>query len=800
MPTKSFFFDSEPNVEIFYDEKNIITSIEGKTTDGTIVSNNDPLNPSRKEPISIVVRDTPIVNALRTPTFGIKGIPPKNETVERFKKVTEVIVRIASERGQWGEPFHGDLDWEKSRPKLGQYKNIVKFLYIADQVGFYDLSTKKRKIYTSKKFKDPKQQKQAPAIEDFMKNESVGRWRGEVWNEKTQTFDKQDAKFKDKQEHKALQLWRAMILLDMTPDEFLAGAKNDDPDKQAELKEFPERRIEALTNRLQADTFQAVGVEADLFPNKVSLEWWASSDYIPTETEIEDTNKESKTYGKMKKVRFAQQRDGRFDPSGGGVLRGLTRVMRHFAESNAMTGAWTELWSQKTPVAKHGQLDIDIHYLKDFEECLRNGVEFDEKGEFEILESEHKAKTNTEVAQRVQLKKFPDGSTKRFAKGDKMPMILADQKTVVEPDQQYFAIKKLVTTKEDWESAFLYFKVAMDLGWRAEEAFTSGANPAQDPNETGVKETRLPDSIDAEGNRVKGEPTMLLQIMTRKTAHVGRTHHGGAVINPETMEMIRKKRALVEEYGIDATGQSKHTEKVALEHGVIQYYISEKVDEAILPKTPPDYGKKVPVKIHALIGADGYFTDITTMDLPAHAKMRSEEKKKWRKENWQIPEVKIRDKNRDKIKAIMRHCYQQIFKDTPDMYDKYFKFHSLHALRHLFAQYWLKASAIENNGVKDFAMVMSMGHWGGIDVLMNFYGQSTNAQITKRAMALQKKYEEIELGEKRLKAEEELSEEFEKDLENINPDNLAEETGDELNPETGEPTQPNSEQVEEDKE
>ena len=114
--------------------------------------------------------------------------------------------------------------------------------------------------------------------------------------------------------------------------------------------------------------------------------------------------------------------------------------------------------------------------------------------------------------------------------------------------------------------------------------------------------------------------------------------------------------------------------------------------------------------------------------------------------------------------------------------------------------YKAEITSIENNGVKDFAMVMSMGHWGGIDVLMNFYGQSTNAQITKRAMALQKKYEEIELGEKRLKAEEELSEEFEKDLENINPDNLAEETGDELNPETGEPTQPNSEQVEEDKE
>ena len=148
----------------------------------------------------------------------------------------------------------------------------------------------------------------------------------------------------------------------------------------------------------------------------------------------------------------------------------------------------------------------------------------------------------------------------------------------------------------------------------------------------------------------------------------------------------------------------------------------------------------------------------------------------------------------------MRHCYAEIFTgDLTDTYDKYFKFHSLHALRHLFAQYWLKASAIENGGVRDFAMVMKMGHWGGIDVLMNFYGQSSNIQVTKRAMTLQKTYEQLELGEAYLKKQAKIDEELNKDLDDVDEQANAEESGDEINPDTGNPTQKNTLQVEDDK-
>ena len=160
------------------------------------------------------------------------------------------------------------------------------------------------------------------------------------------------------------------------------------------------------------------------------------------------------------------------------------------------------------------------------------------------------------------------------------------------------------------------------------------------------------------------------------------------------------------------------------------------------------------------------------MDLPAHDMLTKIERKKYRDNKWQLPKVKKIDRNRDKLKAIMRHCYEQVL--VGDLYDNYFRYHSLHALRHLFAQYWLKASAIDNGGVKDFAMVMKMGHWGGIDVLMNFYGESSNIEITKRAMKIGKTYEQLELGEKILKDQEKEDEDLNKELDEVEDESVEE--------------------------
>ena len=64
-----------------------------------------------------------------------------------------------------------------------------------------------------------------------------------------------------------------------------------------------------------------------------------------------------------------------------------------------------------------------------------------------------------------------------------------------------------------------------------------------------------------------------------------------------------------------------------------------------------------------------------------------------------------------------------------------------------------------------------------------------------KAIDVQTSYEDLMEEEKKLLEEKKKIAKLEETLDNVDPDNLAEETGDELNPESGEPTQPESEQV-----
>ena len=286
----------------------------------------------------------------------------------------------------------------------------------------------------------------------------------------------------------------------------------------------------------------------------------------------------------------------------------------------------------------------------------------------------------------------------------------------------------------------------------------------------------------------------MLQIMTRKTAETaGGLYQGGSIQNPETQEMIKRKRDYVEKY-LDET---KYTYDQAKKHGVIQSYTSYEIDEAKIapnpdynPKQkgskkwlglPEDYGKSVPVKIHALVGADDYFTEIATMEFPAHANFEKIKRDKWRENNWTIPQVVRRDGNRDKMKAIMRHCFEKVLPEA--MYKDYFRHHSLHALRHLFAQWWLKATQ-NDTGVRDFASVMKMGHWGGIDVLMNFYGQTSNVEIAhmkqKVGAKFQNNTQKLIDAEKKRKEEEAKEKAAAKALDRVNPNSMSAQDGDQL--------------------
>jgi len=81
-------------------------------------------------------------------------------------------------------------------------------------------------------------------------------------------------------------------------------------------------------------------------------------------------------------------------------------------------------------------------------------------------------------------------------------------------------------------------------------------------------------------------------------------------------------------------------------------------------------------------------------------------------------------------------------------------------------------------------MVMKMGHWNGVDILMNFYGQQSNVQITKRAMDIRTDYEALAEAQRKEREEREKNKSLEEELDNVDSDEDSEddmeETTDEL--------------------
>ena len=747
-----FTFEDFPKVKIFY-EGDIIQAIkprkipkEGKNA---TTENSQVVNSYTGKDISLIVKPDPITNKLKS--YGFK-IPTAQhgQKIARFKAVVEAIVTMATSDGKWGDRWDGVDVWENN--KLSSYRNIVKFLDVADAVGFYDLETKQRKEKDPDVKIDIKEKRQQIDLINFLKDPLVGEWRGEIWDAKSQTWQTGlPTKFKDKAIDKSQELRKALILLGMTPEQYLQGTT--DPAEARKLADKPREKMKLLTKRLRQKTFKPVGKEADIFPD-MSLYEWATKKEVPVLADIE--NPET---GKIERINFSDQRHANYVEGTLGILKNLTRQLRHFGAEHDLPTPVGEDWSQKTIGAQHGELDMPISVLKEFDACLKNKEFLKDHPDGVIFETEEKLLYNETITQTKRQIKQPDGSLKNYKKGDYIPLWLKDgtyvpAKVKGQPATPYQKIKKFVTTEDDWNDAYFYYKVAMDLGWRAEEAFTSGANRADGKNSTGILEEGVAEQEVMGGKTVP----IIVQIMTRKTAGIeGRSHHGGNISFEDTKVMIREKRDMVDEYA----DPKKHTPKEALEHGVVQFYEDRTVDYELYlkniakdPEYKPEF-KLVPNKIHALIGTDGKYTQVGTMEFPRLAKVRPEVKKLYRKNKWTLEEVKKEDTNRHKIRAIMRVCYEKVL--TRDMYDDYFKEHSLHALRHLFAQYWLRATqGKDGTGTKDFAFVMELGHWGGVDVLMNYYGKSSNAAKGRKQVQVNTTYDGLEQDVEKIKEWENL--------------------------------------------
>lgn len=266
--------------------------------------------------------------------------------------------------------------------------------------------------------------------------------------------------------------------------------------------------------------------------------------------------------------------------------------------------------------------------------------------------------------------------------------------------------KEFAVDKSYWDDARFYFLLSLELGFRAEEALTIIAQETEEESEdSGAIFYDEKQMVIPFAEYVKGNP-ISLQIYTRKSerpdvAGQGTKIHAGMIENPEAKELIVKRFKEVEA-GIQAKDPAK-------------YGIRKELD-----------GK--PYTEHALIGTDGRYTKEGTLNLPSDSYQTEEEQR--------LEGTKgtvVGTNNRDKMRAMMKHCFHAVGLTKAYWYE-----HPLHALRHIFAQYWLILSDY------NYGFVANLGHWKTESIVRDVYGKPKGWTINR----LQKRFSTGEHGDR----------------------------------------------------
>ena len=223
---------------------------------------------------------------------------------------------------------------------------------------------------------------------------------------------------------------------------------------------------------------------------------------------------------------------------------------------------------------------------------------------------------------------------------------------------------------------------------------------------------------------------MIVKFLTRKTWGIserqGKNRYtvGVTVFDKKVMERLRERQAQVNA-GLEYAREHPEISQTEL----IKKY-------GIVTKFTNHLGNEETNTVHALIGYDGKYIGLGTMELQTTDDMTTAEKQDL-KDRKQKPEMmKQISKHQNKMRAIMRNCFQRVFPKKHEL-ESYWTSNSLHSLRHVFAQAWLARSKF------DFKWVSERGHWGGIAILEQAYGKPTaKLQLIKTA-----KYSETTLAQ-----------------------------------------------------
>lgn len=490
-------------------------------------------------------------------------------------------------------------------------------------------------------------------------------------------------------------LKKALNILDLTTEDFVAA--NDDLSiEDAKNK----KKFEAwFKERAAKKTWTAID------GSKWSLDEWAASN-DPDRPYFSGTGNKTTKKGD----RVAQEKRSFAKAASESQQKQFKIAIKHFGEAldiikgGKRVGSWFEM---PKVILKFATLQMTAKEIRKAIECLseiktKEQLTFSEDSVYGTID-----KTEMEETEVVE---------------DKIPE-LRDAKNVIEMGKKEKVKRtEFVTTQADWDDAYLYFMIGLDVGWRATEGLTAtygntklwniAKEPLGEDYQTGVWEEKIFKNSDLK--------VMKIKFLTRKTwglktkAGKQRISHTEMILTPATKLLVDRRLKEIEE-GMRAIDEEKLKPDQILEKYNIEQY--KEVD-----------GKTVPNYDHVLIGYDGKYIETNSVKFPTKHKLTIAQKNEKEANNETIRSVKKVAKNEEKLHAIMRQCLIASGVDLSEhdedgnLIGDYWLTDSLHSIRHIFAQKWL----IQSHW--NYSFVAKKGHWGASQILEDAYGSKGNKQ------------------------------------------------------------------------
>jgi len=691
-----------------------VVEIEGKKyLDPDLITRTTPaskgankLTLSTKQALEKYGDETPPVRVYADPKRVIQDLVALNPEIKinysdsEEKLFAQVVLEMSNiwngkYRTMKGNPTPRDM-----QKRVGSSWNTVKqYLHVAEVAGLFNPFTRGKP--TRKPRTLTKDEKEAQEdMDEFLDTKVVQQWIKK--NETASQPKNQDA------------LYQAMRLMNVSPDRLYEMAQGDNVQSMEDIGELMERgRFKdlrsaenilpksAMVTRKGKDWqlpselmtgdkhtrgawyWNQFGLEGkpkvwyyktkdanpDEYKNKLwSLREWAISPDAPEiKGKVQEVSYKNQA-GKWKKAKVfygkaRQLSEKSIEAGDENVLYNFVGVLRQFLETHGMSFGKVDedsIWAQVVNPPRDATIHLTIDQLENMKNCLNKGKE--------------------------------DGTTE-----------VIDYHNYETPKEKVLKFKDEEEAKSYWHDAYFYFLLALELGFRQEEAFTIVGEKTKEVDEK--------DKTGKSGVIEFPNGDMKVQIYTRKgeRGKKGQKIHGGFILSDETKQLIKDR---MEQIKIGK--ESKDPKK----YGTVKIHDNK------------------PYRENSLIGASGKYTELGTLDYPATLMKKDKDKRT----------VKAVGGNRKKVMAILRHCYRE-----SGLEDDYFYLHTLHSLRHMFAQYWLELSEY------NYSFVAKLGHWKTESIVKSVYGKDLGSRIMDQMRDFATKDPFKKLHENKLKREQEPS-------------------------------------------